>query len=130
MIVRRLGECGGHFRAPAAEEPGEVNGRQQEIGIATMNLDLTPEQTMIRDVAREFAEKEVRPIAEAIDREARFPRETVARTGGAGARPSGGATDRGARFPRETVARMGELGLLGVAVPEAFGGSGGDTVSY
>ena len=69
-----------------------------------MNLDLTPEQTMIRDVAREFAEKEVRPIAEAIDREA--------------------------RFPRETVARMGELGRLGVAVPEAFGGSGGDTVSY
>ena len=38
------------------------------------------------------------------------------------------AIDREARFPRETVARMGELGLLGVAVPEAFGGSGGDTI--
>ncbi len=69
-----------------------------------MNLELTDEQLLIQQVAREFAEKEVRPIAEAIDREA--------------------------RFPRETVARMGELGLLGVAVPEAFGGSGGDTVSY
>jgi butyryl-CoA dehydrogenase len=69
-----------------------------------MNLELTDEQRLIQQVAREFAEKEVRPIAEAIDREA--------------------------RFPRETVARMGELGLLGVAVPEAFGGSGGDTVSY
>jgi butyryl-CoA dehydrogenase len=68
-----------------------------------VQLDLTPEQTMIRDLAREFAEKEVRPIAEAIDREA--------------------------RFPRETVARMGELGLLGITVPEAFGGSGGDTVA-
>ena len=59
---------------------------------------------MIRDLARDFAEKEVRPIAEAIDREA--------------------------RFPRETVTRMGELGLLGIAVPEAYGGSGGDTVAY
>jgi len=59
---------------------------------------------MIQAVAREFAEKEVRPIAEAIDREA--------------------------RFPRETVRRMGELGLMGIAIPEAWGGSGGDTVAY
>ncbi len=59
---------------------------------------------MIQQLARDFAEKEVRPIAEAIDREA--------------------------RFPRETVARMGELGLLGIAVPETYGGSGGDTVGY
>src|SRR5690242_3610070 len=67
-----------------------------------MNLELTDEQRLIQQVARDFAEKEVRPIAEAIDREA--------------------------RFPRETVARMGELGLLGIAVPEALGGSGGDNV--
>ena len=67
-----------------------------------MELGLTEEQTMIQQLAREFADKEVRPIAEAIDREA--------------------------RFPRETVARMGELGLLGIAVPEALGGSGGDNV--
>jgi len=69
-----------------------------------VDLDLTEEQTMIRDLARDFAEKEVRPIAESIDREA--------------------------RFPRETVARMAELGLMGIAVPEAYGGSGGDTVAY
>jgi butyryl-CoA dehydrogenase len=69
-----------------------------------LQLDLTEEQTMIRDLARDFAEKEVRPLAEAIDREA--------------------------RFPRETVARMGELGLMGIAVPEAYGGSGGDAVAY
>ena len=87
-----MGECGGHVGTPAAER---VRGLQ---------LDLTEEQTMIRDLARDFAEKEVRPIAEAIDREA--------------------------RFPRETVTRMGELGLLGIAVPEAYGGSGGDTVAY
>ena len=69
-----------------------------------MHLDLTEEQRMIRDLARDFADKEVRPIAEAIDRES--------------------------RFPRETVARMGELGLMGIAIPEAHGGSGGDTVAY
>jgi butyryl-CoA dehydrogenase len=69
-----------------------------------MDTDLTDEQRMIQQVARDFAEKEVRPIAEAIDREA--------------------------RFPRETVRRMGELGLMGIAVPEALGGSGGDVVGY
>jgi alkylation response protein AidB-like acyl-CoA dehydrogenase len=69
-----------------------------------MNSELTPEQRLIQAVARDFAEKEVRPIASAIDREA--------------------------RFPRETVARMGELGLMGIAIPDAEGGSGGDTVGY
>ena len=69
-----------------------------------MHIELTDEQKMIQAVARDFADKEVRPIAEAIDREA--------------------------RFPRETVRRMGELGLMGIAVPEEWGGSGGDTVAY
>jgi butyryl-CoA dehydrogenase len=69
-----------------------------------MHLDLTQEQAMIQQMARDFAEKEVRPIAQAIDREA--------------------------RFPRETVARMGELGLMGIAVPETYGGSGSDAVAY
>ncbi len=69
-----------------------------------MQVDLTDEQRMIRQVARDFAEKEVRPIAEAIDREA--------------------------RFPAETVRRMGELGLMGITIPEAWDGSGGDTVAY
>jgi butyryl-CoA dehydrogenase len=69
-----------------------------------MQLELTDEQRMIQQVARDFAEKEVRPIAEAIDREA--------------------------RFPRDTVARMGDLGLMGMTVPEAYGGSGVGTVAY
>src|SRR2546425_9926458 len=69
-----------------------------------MNVELTEEQRMIRDVARDFAEKELRPIAGAIDHEA--------------------------RFPRETVRRMGELGLMGIFIPEAWGGSGGDAASY
>jgi butyryl-CoA dehydrogenase len=69
-----------------------------------MQLDLSSEQRLIQAVARDFADKEVRPIAAAIDRDA--------------------------RFPHETVQRMGELGLMGIAVPEAYGGSGGDTVAY
>jgi alkylation response protein AidB-like acyl-CoA dehydrogenase len=69
-----------------------------------VRIELNEEQTMIQAMARDFAEKEVRPIAEAIDREA--------------------------RFPHETVRRMGELGLMGIAIPEAYGGSGSDTVAY
>ena len=59
---------------------------------------------MIQAMAREFAQTAIRPIAAEIDREA--------------------------RFPHETLKRMGELGLMGVAVPERWGGSGADTVAY
>ena len=69
-----------------------------------MNIRLTEEQEMIQATAREFAEKEVKPVAAELDREG--------------------------RFPRETVRRMGELGLMGIAVPESYGGSGADAVSY
>jgi len=69
-----------------------------------MKLDPTDEQQMIQAMAREFAQTAIRPIAAEIDREA--------------------------RFPHETLKRMGELGLMGVAVPERWGGSGADTVAY
>jgi butyryl-CoA dehydrogenase len=69
-----------------------------------MQIELSQDQRMIQAVAREFAEKEVRPVAAAIDREA--------------------------RFPRETVRRMGELGLMGIAIDQAHGGSGSDYVAY
>jgi len=69
-----------------------------------MKIELSEEQQMIQALAREFAEKEVKPVAALLDQEA--------------------------RFPHETVKRMGELGLMGIAVPEAYGGSGADTVAY
>lgn len=69
-----------------------------------MKLELTDEQQMIQAMAREFAESEIAPIADEIDRDE--------------------------RFPHETVKRMGELGLMGIAVPEAWGGAGADMVSY
>src|SRR5256885_17246550 len=69
-----------------------------------MDLDLTPEQKLIRDTARGLASNEISKVAAQIDREH--------------------------RFPREIIAKLGELGMLGVAVPERWGGAGMDTVSY
>lgn len=69
-----------------------------------MDLSLTEEQEALQAMVREFAAREVRPLAAQIDREA--------------------------RFPRELVARMAELGLLGIEVPEAYGGVGLDPISY
>ena len=69
-----------------------------------MDLDLTPEQELIRDTVREFAREQVAPVAEELDRES--------------------------RFPYELVAELAELGLMGLPIPEEYGGAGGDTVSY
>ncbi len=69
-----------------------------------MDLDLAPEHDLIRRTVREFAVERVAPVAEELDREA--------------------------RFPYEIVAELGELGLMGLPVPEEYGGAGGDTLSY
>ena len=69
-----------------------------------MDLDLTPEQELVRDTVREFAQARVAPVAEELDRES--------------------------RFPYELVAELAELGLMGLPIPEDYGGAGGDTVSY
>ncbi|HZD86633.1 MAG TPA: acyl-CoA dehydrogenase family protein [Gaiellaceae bacterium] len=69
-----------------------------------MNFDLTEEQDLVRRTVRDFAETRVAPVAEELDREA--------------------------RFPYDLVGELGELGLMGLPVPEEYGGAGGDTVSY
>ena len=69
-----------------------------------MNLALSSEQQEIRRLARDFAEREVRPRAEAIDQEV--------------------------TFPRDLVEKAAALGLLGILVPEAYGGAGLDHVSF
>ncbi len=69
-----------------------------------MDFDLSNEQSMIRDMVREFATAEIEPLAQEVDR-----------TG---------------RFPIETFRKMGKLGLLGLPIDEAYGGAGADTVSY
>ncbi|MEE9166794.1 MAG: acyl-CoA dehydrogenase family protein [Candidatus Neomarinimicrobiota bacterium] len=67
-------------------------------------LFLSEEQLMLRDMVREFAVNEVAPIAAEID--------------------------RNSRFPREIVQRMSELGLMGIPIPEKYGGAGMDHVAY
>lgn len=69
-----------------------------------MDFDLSSEQKAIQGLAREFALGEVRPRAEEMDREE--------------------------RFPYELVAQMAELGFMGLPFPEKYGGAGADTVSY
>ncbi len=69
-----------------------------------MNFSETKEQEFVRKMVREFAIEEVRPIAADIDKEH--------------------------RFPTETVEKMSKYGLLGVPFPKELGGAGGDNVSY
>jgi alkylation response protein AidB-like acyl-CoA dehydrogenase len=69
-----------------------------------MDFDLSPDHELIRRTAREFAEQEVAPVAEELDR-------TKA-------------------FPYEIVAKLGELGFMGIPFPEQYGGAGGDTLAY
>ena len=69
-----------------------------------MDFALTEEQEMIRDAAREFAQKEIAPVAAAFD-------------------ASG-------EFPQQTIKMAGELGFMGIEIPEEFGGSALDTISY
>lgn len=69
-----------------------------------MHFQLTDDQRAIRDMVREFAATEIAPVA--------------------------GKHDREHSFPEATTRRMGELGLLGVTVPETYGGPGADYVSF
>jgi butyryl-CoA dehydrogenase len=71
---------------------------------AGLSFALGDEQQAVREMVREFAEAEIRPIAAAID--------------------------ASHEFPTETVRKMGELGLMGMFVPEAYGGAGMDYLSY
>jgi short-chain 2-methylacyl-CoA dehydrogenase len=69
-----------------------------------VDLDLTPEHELVRRTVRDFALERVAPVAEELDRES--------------------------RFPYELVAELAELGLMGMPIPERYGGGGSDTVSY
>ncbi|HXN30879.1 MAG TPA: acyl-CoA dehydrogenase family protein, partial [Polyangiaceae bacterium] len=69
-----------------------------------MDFELTEEQRMLRETARDFAQREVAPKAAELDK-----------TG---------------RWPSEIVAKMADIGLLGVAIPQEYGGAGMDTLSY
>ena len=69
-----------------------------------MNFDLEQEHELLRDTVRQFALERVAPVAEELDKEK--------------------------RFPYELVAELAELGLMGMTIPEEYGGAGADTLSY
>ncbi len=69
-----------------------------------MNFDLTEEQKMIRQTVRDFAEREIKPIAQELDEKA--------------------------EFSYDLTMKMGELGLFGMYLPVKYGGQGMDTLSY
>lgn len=69
-----------------------------------MDFHLSKEHLMLRKMYREFAENEVKPLAEEIDEEE--------------------------RFPMETVEKMAKLGMMGIYFPKEYGGAGGDVLSY
>ena len=69
-----------------------------------LSFDLSDEQRLFRDTVREFAEGEIGPVAEELDREG--------------------------RFPVELVRRAADLGLMGIPLPEEWGGAGAGTVAY
>ena len=69
-----------------------------------MNFELTEEQELIRETVRDFAEREIKPIAQELDEKA--------------------------EFSYELTEKIGELGLFGMYLPEKYGGQGLDTLSY
>jgi len=69
-----------------------------------MQLELNEQQKMIQKMVREFAEKEIAPIAAELDKKG--------------------------EFPSKTLQKMAKLGLLGIIIPTKYGGAGLDTISY
>ena len=72
--------------------------------LASMKLELNDQQKMIQKMVREFAEKEVAPIAAELDKKG--------------------------EYPTKTLEKMAKLGLLGIIIPKEYGGAGLDTISY
>jgi short-chain 2-methylacyl-CoA dehydrogenase len=89
--------------------PRQGENRHPRTGAAAsigrrVDLDLSQEHELVRSTVREFATDRVAPVAEELDREG--------------------------RFPYELVAELAELGLMGMPIPEEYGGAGTDTLSY
>jgi short/branched chain acyl-CoA dehydrogenase len=69
-----------------------------------MDFDLSDDHRLLRDTVRDFAQQEIAPVAEELDRTK--------------------------SFPYEIVKRLGELDLMGIPFPEEYGGAGGDSLAY
>jgi alkylation response protein AidB-like acyl-CoA dehydrogenase len=74
------------------------------IQTAGPSLELSEEHIMLRDAVRDFAQREIVPVAAAFD--------------------------ESGEFPLDNVRKMGEMGLMGIEIPEEYGGAGMDTIAY
>jgi len=90
----RIAECGIKIPKSAIRNPQSKD----------MDFKLTPEQEMIRDMVRDFTEKNIKPVAAEYDEEK--------------------------QFPYQNLKRMAELGLMGMNIPVEFGGSEVGVVAY
>ena len=88
---------------PAAHSSPRLRRASDSIA-ARVDFDLSQEQELVRQTVREFAQSKIAPVAERLDREH--------------------------KFPYDLIAELAELGLMGMTVPEEYGGAGADTVSY
>jgi len=76
----------------------------ETVKVKFMNFDLSEEQQMVQNAVREFAQNEIAPVAREYDEQE--------------------------KFPREQLKGLADLGLLGMIIPEEYGGAGFDSVSY
>ncbi len=86
------------------EGESSVTGEASVMNQTSIAFELTEEQQMVRDICRDFGEKELKDQAAEIDKTH--------------------------RFPMETTKKLGELGMMGIVYPEEYGGAGMDYVSY
>jgi len=100
-----VGGAGRHFTTtcPVLQEAQPLSEEEEGLGRATFT-DLPETHQMLKDTCRQFAEAELWPIA--------------------------GKIDKTGEFPLDQVHKMGELGLMGIDIPEEYGGSGLDALAY
>ncbi len=97
-----MGRASGGEDQERGNDPGPAH--EGDTTLRAVDFELTPEQREIQALARDFAVAEIEPHAAAWDREHRFPKEVFGKLAG--------------------------LGLMGVCVPEEYGGAGSDFTSY
>src|SRR4051812_9261694 len=101
---RRRAPCSTITRIAGAMEPSATAPRFTVMECVVMDFDLSPDHELIRRTVRDFAEQEVAPVAEHLDKTK--------------------------SFPYEIVRKLGDLGFMGIPFPEEYGGAGADSLAY
>ena len=102
--VRAVHVDRGRDASRAATSSSSSRTRHLRSAVPTVVFDLPEEHEALRETVRDFAEREIAPVA--------------------------GELDRTKAFPYEIVGKLGELGWMGIPFPEEYGGAGADTLAY